>query len=130
MPLPTPKARPKADPTLGLINVVFLMVMFFLIAGTLAAPPPPGINPVATAEADEAPPPDLLTVAADGTLLRGGVASDPESAWLELPEYHRNPVRLLPDRDAPAARVVEIARAFRDLGAESVVLVTDRGTAP
>jgi biopolymer transport protein ExbD len=34
---------------------------------------------------------------------------------------------VVPDRDLPAARLVEIGAALRAAGAESVLLVTERG---
>jgi biopolymer transport protein ExbD len=36
-------------------------------------------------------------------------------------------VRLMPDREAPAARLVEVARALRAGGASRVIVVTERG---
>ena len=62
MPRRHPYQRRRADPTITLINVVFLMLMFFLVAGTIAAPPPADLRLVQLAQADPVVPPDVLTM--------------------------------------------------------------------
>lgn len=119
----SPRRRP--DPTITLINVVFLMLTFFLIAGTVAAPLPDAVRLVRLAEAEPITAPDLLVLDAEGrvfwqsreigaevvagTVTEGGIA------------------RILPDRDAPATALVALARALRTAGAAEVRLLTERG---
>ena len=45
----------KRDPSIALINIVFLMLVFFLIAGTIAAPLDPELTLVETSPIDSSP---------------------------------------------------------------------------
>ncbi|APZ51704.1 ExbD/TolR family protein [Salipiger abyssi] len=123
--------RPKTErePTIALINIVFLMLIFFLVAGTLAQPLDPELKLVSTADLEGSPPPpDALVVHPDGALsLRGEVQDSPETYLAALDPEARALVRLVPDRDLPAADLVEVARALRAGGAEKVMIVSERG---
>lgn len=63
------------DQTLGLINIAFLLLVFFLMAGTLMPPEPFNVDTLVLASGDPAKPQsDLLLVAADGRIgYRGSV---------------------------------------------------------
>jgi biopolymer transport protein ExbD len=118
-------AKRVREPTIALINVVFLMLVFFMVAGTLAPPLSRDVRLVETADLGRAAPPDALVLMADGTLRhRGGPVADP-AAWFA--DRNGAEARLVPDRAAPAARVVEVARALRQAGAERVLIVAERG---
>ncbi|MBN9889408.1 ExbD/TolR family protein [Salipiger abyssi] len=123
--------RPKSErePTIALINIVFLMLIFFLVAGTLAQPLDPALKLVSTADLEGSPPPpDALVVHPDGALShRGEVQESPETYLAALDPEARALVRLVPDRDLPAADLVEVARALRAGGAEKVMIVSERG---
>jgi biopolymer transport protein ExbD len=120
-----PFARRRPEPVIGLINVVFLMLVFFLIAGSVAPPLDREIRLVRLDEAGAPPPPDVLALTADGRLRAGGAETTVADFLAGLPEAP--PVRLMPDREAPAARLVEVARALRAGGASRVIVVTERG---
>ncbi|MEL6206235.1 MAG: biopolymer transporter ExbD, partial [Pseudomonadota bacterium] len=62
------RRRAEREPTIALINIVFLMLIFFLVAGTLARPLDPDLTLVQTADLGPAGPPDALVVHADGRL--------------------------------------------------------------
>ncbi|PRY23137.1 biopolymer transport protein ExbD [Aliiruegeria haliotis] len=115
--------RRKRDSTIALINVVFLMLIFFLIAGTVAPPLDPDLELVDTAGLDGREPPDALVLHKDGTLSYRGQPSDPK-AYLDT--RADEPARIVPDRDAPASRLVEVTGTLRRLGAPSVFLVTEQ----
>ncbi|XDA97408.1 biopolymer transporter ExbD [Sulfitobacter sp. LCG007] len=122
------RARTEREPTVTLINVVFLMLIFFLVAGTIAPPLDPELNLVRTADLDGAEPAEALVLHPDGHLSWKGAPVDSVEAFLrarddEMPDR----VRIVPDRDAPAARLVEIGRELRAAGARDVVIVTERG---
>jgi biopolymer transport protein ExbD len=120
---PTP--RQKGEPTIALINIVFLMLVFFLIAGSLAPRPDPDIRLVQLDGIDTEPPRDALVILPDGSLRLDGRAIDLEAAITAL--AGAEVARLLPDRAAPAARIVQIAHRLRAAGAERLVIVTERG---
>jgi len=121
---PPRPARP--EPTIALINIVFLMLIFFLIAGQLAPPLDPALRLVSTRDLDGAAPPDALVLPAGGRLRFRGAATDPASHLAGLAPEAAARVRIVPDRAAPAARLVETAAALRRAGAGTMVIVTER----
>ncbi|WP_127104926.1 ExbD/TolR family protein [Pararhodobacter zhoushanensis] len=125
MSLVPPPTRAKGEPTIGLINVVFLMLIFFLIAGTIAPPPGDGIALVQIADLDGKAPPEALVITADGTLLHQQQPTDADTYVASLIEPRI--ARLLPDRNAPAAQLVTLSAALRAAGAERVVILGERG---
>ena len=52
--------RKKGEPTIALINIVFLMLIFFLVAGTLAQPLDGDLELVATSDLEGREPPEAL----------------------------------------------------------------------
>ncbi|RLJ97934.1 ExbD/TolR family protein [Ruegeria conchae] len=113
----------KRDSTIPLINVVFLMLIFFLIAGTLAPPLDPELQLVDTSELEGRDPPDALVLNADGILSFRGVQTDPEAF---MARHDDGPVRIVPDRHVSGQRLMELTGALRRYGAPSVFLVTQQ----
>ncbi|WP_170342891.1 ExbD/TolR family protein [Ruegeria arenilitoris] len=113
----------KRDSTIPLINVVFLMLIFFLIAGTVAQPLDPDLELVNTSDLDGREPPDALVLHADGTLSFRGTPTDPQTYMTIRGE---EPVRIVPDRNVSGARLIEVTGALRRLGATAVFAVTER----
>ena len=64
--------RLQREPTIALINVVFLMLVFFLIAGTVAAPIDDELSLIKTRDLDGTSPPEGLVIHADGRLEAAG----------------------------------------------------------
>jgi len=118
--------RRKADPTITLINVVFLMLMFFLVAGTIAPQPPAGLQLVRLTQADPLIPPEVLALTAEGEVVWQGAPADPAAYVAALPSEVQGIARIMPDRDAPAAALIALARALRTAGAAEVRIVTER----
>ena len=125
-----PRPRSQGEPTIALINIVFLMLIFFLVAGTLARPLDTQLTLVRTADLAGTAPADALVIHADGRLTwRGAETASPEAFFAAQPPESRALVRLVPDRDLPATDLLRIGRALRAAGAARVVLVTERGLA-
>jgi biopolymer transport protein ExbD len=121
-------ARQGREPTIALINIVFLMLIFFLVAGTLAAPLDKDLKLVSTARIEGTAPPDALVVHADGRMTHRGAPIETAGAFIAaLPADARDRVRIVPDRDLPAATLVSLGRTLREAGAQSVVIVTEKG---
>jgi len=125
MSLVPPTTRAKGEPTIGLINVVFLMLIFFLIAGTIAPPPGNGISLVRIADLEVQAPPEALVLTVEGTLRHREAETDAATYVATLPEPRV--ARILPDRAAPAAALVTLAGALREAGAERVVILGEKG---
>ncbi|MEM9319593.1 MAG: biopolymer transporter ExbD [Pseudomonadota bacterium] len=116
------RRRRRAEPTIALINVVFLMLVFFLVAGAVAPPIDDRVTLVDTDTLDGRAPPDAAVVLADGQLLYLGAPTDPAAIIARDPAP-----RLVPDRDLPATELIALARALQEAGAEEVWIVTERG---
>lgn len=121
-----PPARAPREPTIALINIVFLMLVFFMVAGTLATPPDRDLTLVKTSDLEGREPADTLVIAPDGSLRFRGQPVGEAAQVLNRLTAEGGIARLLPDRDAPAARVLAVARALRNGGAERVVIVTEK----
>ncbi|MEP2922420.1 biopolymer transporter ExbD [Sulfitobacter sp.] len=121
------KTKTHREPTIALINIVFLMLVFFMVAGTLAQPLDPALTLVKTRDLEGRSPPDALVVHPDGRIAyRGADQSDVAAFIADLSEEERAVVRLVPDRALPAEKLVTLTRDLRAAGAERVVLVTER----
>ncbi len=122
------KAKPQREPTIALINIVFLMLVFFMVAGTLAQPVDPTLELVETRTLDGVSPPDALIVYPDGRIShRGADQQDAQAFVASLSDEERAVIRLLPDRSLPAEKLVTLTRELRAAGAGQVVLITRRG---
>lgn len=122
------RKRAEREPTIALINIVFLMLIFFLVAGTLARPLDPDLTLVQTADLGPAGPPDALVVHADGRLsFRGDDLASAAAYLAEVPPEAAERVRIVPDRALPAEELIAVGRALRAAGADRVVIVTERG---
>ena len=121
-------ARSRREPTIALINIVFLMLIFFMAAATLAPPLDGGLKLVQTEDLDGRAPPDALVVHADGRLVyRGEVLSDARAYVDVLAWDARETVRIVPDAELPARDLVALGAALRAAGAARVLMVTERG---
>ncbi|SEK38625.1 biopolymer transport protein ExbD [Roseovarius nanhaiticus] len=125
------RIRSRSEPTIALINIVFLMLIFFMISGTLARPLDPALDLVRTADLEGRAPPDALVIHADGRLShRDQDIASAEAYISALPPDRRGPdttIRIVPDRDLPADIMVDVARALSAAGAARVMIVTERG---
>lgn len=122
------RASTRREPTIALINIVFLMLIFFMVAGTLAQPLDKDLTLVDTSELEGRPPPDGLVMHADGRMsYRGEPVASANTFLAQQDEAAREAVRIVPDRDLPAAELVTLARQLRIAGAGRVLIVTERG---
>ena len=128
MPIERRTKKSHREPTIALINVVFLMLVFFMVAGSLAPSLDPRVHLVQASELEAAPPPDALVIRADGSLhFRGAELTSPEAyvriIWEEEDAFT---ARLVPDRALPASTLLTIAKELRRLGAERVTLLSEQ----
>ncbi|MEM8774218.1 MAG: biopolymer transporter ExbD [Pseudomonadota bacterium] len=122
------KDRPKREPTIALINIVFLMLVFFMVAGTLSRPLDDELSLVRTSDLEGRAPPDTLVLHPDGRMSYRGETLESVEDFYTLNESADTEVaRIVPDRDVPAQTLVKIARDLRVAGAQSVLIVTQKG---
>jgi len=126
MRLARPKEQRKTEGTIALINVVFLMLIFFLIAGTLTPPLDPEVSLAEARLAEGAEPPDALFATASGELRARGRTVTIESFMAALEEASADgSVKLAADRNLPAVDLIDIVAALKAAGAQSVHIVTE-----
>ena len=120
--------RPKTErePTIALINIVFLMLIFFMAAATLAPPLDGALKLVRTADLEGRAPPDALVVHADGRLVYRGAAVADAAAYMAQVGGEEI-VRIVPDAALPAPDLIRLGEALRAAGAARVVMITERG---
>ncbi|KMW57721.1 Biopolymer transport protein ExbD/TolR [Candidatus Rhodobacter oscarellae] len=119
--------KPKREPTIALINVVFLMLVFFMVVGTIAPPLDSELALVETQDLEGREPPDALVVHADMRLTyRGAAVRDASEFLASRPGLNGAAVRIVPDRALPAADLLRVAQDLRRSGAGSVMIVTER----
>lgn len=125
------RRRPKNDDDriLPLINVVFLLLIFFMLAGRLAASDPFRIDPPVSASEGLVTVEDLLVqVGVDGRLALNGEEMGEEALGAavagRISDGGPAPVRLKADGTVPATRVVAIMEVLRTAGVKSVQLLT------
>lgn len=131
----SPASRPRAEPTIALINVVFLLLVFFLIAGQLSPPMDRDLTLASVSDLAPTQAPGTLLITADGKLLYKGEPTDPDQFWLaqqaasedDLQDPATLKLRIVPDRDLPAHRLLAISAQLRALGADNLWVVTERG---
>ena len=118
-----PAPRKSRDSTIAMINVVFLMLVFFVIAGSLTPPRDRDLKLVETSNLEARAPQDALVLRQDGTLVYRGAATTPGDYAAMLEGVLE--VRIVPDRAVAAARLVDVAAALRASGVEKIVVVTE-----
>lgn len=111
---------------LPLINVIFLLLVVFLVAGRFAGTDPFGVAPPSSSSAGAAPEPErVVHVAADGRLALDGAPTDEAGLRSAAPGLASSrEVHLEADGRADSARVIEVMEVLRDAGVERVLLLT------
>ena len=114
--------RRRGDPAIALINIVFLLLVFFLVASRIAAPLPEELELVAAEDLAATAPSDAVVIQADGSLWHAGQRTGP-AAVLADAGGEGAVLRLAPDRSLPAAQLLAVARELRAEGADELILI-------
>ena len=127
MRLKLPVRRTPPENTIPLINVVFLMLIFFLFAGSIARDDARRMRPPIDITDDE-------SIRSTGALIidRDGHthAQDTEisiEAWLEARKYAGeagDPLKIAADGNLPADKLEEVLAVLSEAGGANVVLIT------
>ena len=121
-------ARSGADAgVLPLINVVFLLLIFFMLAGQFASEGPMPIQPTQSSSEVEPGEQDIVVVVGpDGTVVAGGQPAglDDLAGLLAAQAEDQSTVWLKSDAGAEAVRVIDVMHAIRDAGFLEVRLLT------
>ncbi|ASP34290.1 biopolymer transporter ExbD [Labrenzia sp. VG12] len=127
--VPRKPAKRPMETTISLINIVFLMLIFFLVAGRLAPPQDADVK-LSKANAPALPPPDALYAHADGSLRyrERTVNAEDYLAQQNKDGGEGAAIRLAADRALKATDLLQHVSALYRAGAKSVVIVTRTGT--
>jgi len=115
-----------------LINVVFLLLIFFMLAGRLTQQPPfDWTAPDSRSERTPGTEGVVVHVAKDGRIAVGGraVALDGLRTAVQAAAEAVGPVHLRADRAAEAKRVIAVLTQLRMAGVDAVRLYTRPGEA-
>ena len=124
-----PETRRQPEFSLATVNIVLLLVLFFLVAGTIVDEEEAALALPETVDLplDDLPRP-LLLLRRDGGHALDGVEMELPAIIATLAERQAGAVYLLAPADLPALRVLQLVADLAPLGAE-VSLVTLRNTA-
>ena len=118
----------KREPIISLINIVFLILIFFMVAGSLSANRPSGIEFVQAEGLDCCTEEDALDILADGTLVRHGERLASLEQFIAETESLETTIRLRPDREFPARDLLQSVSTLQDAGATHIVVLTEQAT--
>lgn len=135
--LPLAPIQRQSENTLSLINIVFLMLIFFLVAGQLAPPLDKSVTMIDSEDAPPVPPPHALVVHADGNLFYLGepvtaeafVSLRPETTSARVPgagEAGTGVLRIIADKETPALTLLDVVSDLQKAGAGRMTIVTAR----
>lgn len=124
-----PTHRSGDEAILPLTNIVFLLLIFFMLAGRLTAPDTFDIKPPQSVSQASAQQSGVdIQISAKGRLAMDGerIALDELSAQVTeiLQTRPDTPLRLKADGRGNASRVVAVMHALRDAGAQKLRLIT------
>ncbi|MBP0616737.1 biopolymer transporter ExbD [Jiella mangrovi] len=129
------RRRPRSDPAIPTINVVFLLLLFFILAGTVTAPQEAAIDPARTGDGPGGRlPRPLLTITTDAALGLDGQSISRDGLGAAVAELARQSdgkrpvIHVLAARDLPADTLVWALGEISAAGAATslVVLKADR----
>lgn len=115
------------DALLPLINLVFLLLIFFIVAGQLTNEPLPELPGAARQQQERAPEADLM-VAADGQWKVQGKVLDEEQLLDALPQPDdSNPLRIAADQSLTMSDLEALLSVLEQGGYTEVLLLTEPG---
>ena len=130
MKVPFPPSRLHGEPQLlPLINVVFLLLIFFMLAGALSAPDPTRAQPPKSdSEQVQDRSRGVLAMSETARLALDGVSLSDEQVDAAVQAWRLSnpglPMTLKADARVASARVVELMERLRGLGFERLRLIT------
>ncbi|KIC14401.1 ExbD/TolR family protein [Leisingera sp. ANG-DT] len=126
MDLSDPPKRPRAESIVPMINVVFLLLIFFLMTSRLAQPDPFDVTPpdAASETAPEAQP--VLYISADGRMYFDGAEDEAALTRLAAASAGHPNVQLRADARLEAKTLARILRQLAEAGLASAELVVHR----
>jgi len=118
----------KTESTIPLINIVFLMLIFFLVAGTITTPVSDRVQPPELKTLDvKMPEADLLQITRDGQIYWQSEAFVLDNLIAHFQKAGRSELKIMADRKFNAIKLVAILDRLRNAGVKNIKLVTLKG---
>ena len=126
-----PAPADSEENVLPLINIVFLLLIFFLIAGAITIPDLfPVEPPVSDSETPAAPVETIVLIGPDGqiSLQNEWIAADQLSALARaiIKQKPLQPFKLKADSQAASGQVIRAIEALRNAGVQQTLLITSQ----
>lgn len=126
MQIDMPPRKPRAESIIPMINVVFLLLIFFLLTAQIAPPTPFEIEPPASQSDAPAQQEGVLYVSAEGELAFDEARG--EAVWpLIAARDTKIPVEIRADAKTPGAAMAGILKKLRETTEASAQLVVSGG---
>lgn len=119
---PARPARPRAESIVPMINVVFLLQIFFLMTAQIAPPDPVDVTPPEAAAVAAERQPGTLFIGPDGTPYFNGSIGDAALAALE--GWGDAPLPIRADAALPAANLAALLPRLAEMGVSRIDLLT------
>lgn len=120
-----PSRRPQRESIVPMINVVFLLLIFFLMTSQLAPPEPFQVEPPEARQKNAAEAAPVLYLSPEGEIafedLRGTEAIAQAAARLEKGAA---PLQLRADQNTPATKVAATLKQLAAAGITEIALIT------
>jgi len=118
-----PQEGPRGESIVPMINVVFLLLIFFLMSATLAPPDPFDVAPPEAEGVQAGAPTGTLYLAADGRLAYGPVRGDAVFAPIAAATPRPESLTLRADGAVPGAEVARVLERLAIAGVTTVEIV-------
>ncbi|WP_410218060.1 biopolymer transporter ExbD [Paracoccus sp. (in: a-proteobacteria)] len=123
MRIDMPPRKPRGESIIPMINVVFLLLIFFLLTAQIAPPTPFPLTPPDSRSDVPALAQDVLYISAEGALAWNEARG--EAVWDQIAATEgTDPIEIRADAATPAAALaahLKRLRTLRDAGAQLVV---------
>ena len=119
------RRRRQSEPALPMINVVFLLLIFFLMSAQIVAPPPFEVTPPNAGQGSTPQEDRRLYLSAEGELAMGEARGS--EVWRSLamiPETERGALLVRADAKLHAAELAGVLGKLAALGFEKIQLAT------
>ena len=122
MQIPAARRSPPRESVVPMINIVFLLLVFFLMTSQIAPPDPVEISPPRAGDGAPVDHGVRLFVGPDGTARTAELSGEAALAALAARDPAAGPVILAADAEVPAATIARLMRRLAALGVAQVEL--------
>lgn len=120
------RIRRQSDSIISLINIVFLILIFFMVTGTLAPPIDGSIRFVQTRDLECCMSPDAIALNQDGIISYQGQTLESVEAFVkQYVETNSTEISIIPDQNLPAVKLLETVKIIKSAGAKQIFIVTE-----